>query len=78
MTIKVHFDGKVFVPDEPLDIPRGTEATVTVVPAQAPVSAHPPVSVLDWIAENVIDDPSLPSDMSRNHDHYAHGAPKKP
>jgi hypothetical protein len=28
MTIKVHFDGKAFVPDEPVKLPLNQEATV--------------------------------------------------
>jgi predicted DNA-binding antitoxin AbrB/MazE fold protein len=30
MTIKAHYDGKVFVPDEPVDLPTGESVTVTV------------------------------------------------
>jgi hypothetical protein len=80
MTIKVHFDGPVFVPDEPVDIPSGAEATVHLNPVESPRTdpGQKPISVLEWIADNVIEDADLPSDMPRNHDHYAHGAPKKP
>jgi hypothetical protein len=28
MTIKVHFDGKAFIPDEPVNLPPGTSAQV--------------------------------------------------
>lgn len=34
MTIKAHFDGKVFVPDEPVDLPVGTQA---IIEQNAPV-----------------------------------------
>ena len=30
MTIRVHFDGKVFVPDEPVNIPINQSATVQI------------------------------------------------
>ncbi len=33
MTIKAHFDGKVLVPDEPLDIPTGEPLVVYVAKA---------------------------------------------
>jgi predicted DNA-binding antitoxin AbrB/MazE fold protein len=30
MTIKAHFDGKVFVPDEPVDLPKGERIELDV------------------------------------------------
>ena len=30
MTLKVHFDGKVFVPDEPVNLPTGATGEVVV------------------------------------------------
>jgi hypothetical protein len=38
MTIKAHFDGKVFVPDEPVEIPAGSEVTLDVA-RPAPVGS---------------------------------------
>jgi hypothetical protein len=35
MTIKAHFDGKVFVPDEPVDLPKDQQVVVEVQPAPA-------------------------------------------
>lgn len=29
MTVRAHFDGKAFVPDEPLRLPAGTEVTLS-------------------------------------------------
>ncbi len=80
--IKAHFDGKVIVPDEPLDLPRGQRVTVHVdIDAAAssegiePPKAH---SALQWMADHAVDDPSLPTDGSYQHDHYLYGSPKKP
>ncbi len=33
MTIKCHYDGKVFVPDEPVELPAGEAAEVRVGPS---------------------------------------------
>jgi hypothetical protein len=76
MTIKVHFDGKAFIPDEPVDVPLGTEATVHVAPADTP-SEPVEQSLLDWIAEHPLEDASLPDDLAHQHDHYLYGTPKK-
>ena len=35
LTVKAHFDGRVFVPDEPVDCPPGRSAIVTVGAAAA-------------------------------------------
>lgn len=32
LTIKAHFDGKVFVPDEPVDLPTGQPIEVRIQP----------------------------------------------
>ena len=32
MTIRAHFDGKVIVPDEPVELPAGTPLTIRVEP----------------------------------------------
>jgi hypothetical protein len=35
MTIKAHFDGKVIIPDEPLDLEKDQQLQVTIQPAPA-------------------------------------------
>lgn len=77
VAIRGHFDGKVIVPDEPVDLPRGQQLIVHV----ETVNAAPPAtneSALDWLAANAIDSPTLPPDGSTQHDHYLYGTPKKP
>lgn len=75
MTIKAHFDGKVIVPDEPVNLPAGQSLLVQV--EAAPASCDK-TSVLEWIAKNAIDDPEAPTDLSYQHDHYLYGTAKKP
>jgi len=74
--IKAHYDGKFIVPDEPLDLPKGQLLTVRLEVAKKARNGKAK-SVLDWIAENAIDDDSLPTDLSYQHDHYLYGTPKK-
>lgn len=82
VAIKGHFDGKVLVPDEPLDLKPGQRLVMHILPdgndqPAAPAKIQPGDS-LRWMIENAIDDPSLPTDGSYQHDHYLYGTPKKP
>jgi hypothetical protein len=65
-TVLAHFDGKVFVPDEPVDVPVGTplrvhveavetEPTATVAPATGKVTSAP----RKWQPLNIQIDPEL-------------------
>lgn len=82
VAIKCHFDGKVIVPDEPLDLPRNQPLVVHIEAGTAEVAesgeSGNPASALLWLAENAVDDPSIPADFSQQVDHYLYGTPKKP
>ena len=74
-----HTDGKVLVPDEPVDLPQGQRFVVTLEPVSEEdrkKSAMP-----NWLqkaiklSEQMPDD--LPEDMAEQHDHYIHGTPKR-
>jgi hypothetical protein len=76
VAIRGHFDGKVFVPDEPVDLPRNQSVILHVQLAEASSSA--PNSEGLWTSlkkyEGSIEGPS---DWSSEHDHYLYGTPKK-
>ena len=76
VAFKARFDGKVLIPDEPVDLPRGQQLTVRI-DASEPTEEKPSASALQWLAEHSVDDPSLPNDLSDNLDHYLYGLPKK-
>lgn len=73
-----HFDGKVIVPEQAVDLPRDRSFEVHVETFSgadaAPESS--PQSALQWLAENAVDD-ELPSDLSAQHDHYLYGTPRR-
>jgi hypothetical protein len=75
VTVNAHFDGKVIVPDEPLDLPPNQALIVQIerVGALAPAEE----SALAWIAANAVDSDALPTDLADQHDHYLYGRPKK-
>jgi hypothetical protein len=88
-TISAHFDGKVIVPDEPIDLPAGQRVYVLVYPAEpekpaGPADGTPPAtgtepgsSKFAWLEDIVADLPDAPPDLSSQHDHYLYGTPKR-
>ncbi len=78
MTFRAHSDGKVIIPDEPVEIPSGAVLNVTVeeVPAEAkPHSSRETLLRLAREAEAM--DVDLPTDLAAQHDHYLYGSPKR-
>jgi hypothetical protein len=83
MTVTAHYDGRVFVPDGPVDLPVGT--SVRIIPApdegQSTPSAGglaPPLAHLLAELQNLPDNPDWPTDGAAQHDHYLYGTPKRP
>lgn len=74
-----HADGKVLVPDEPVDLPQGQRFVVTIEPVerQNAAGSKPPnwLETARRLAEQMPDD--LPEDLAEQHDHYIHGTPKR-
>jgi hypothetical protein len=74
MTVNAHFDGKVIVPDEPLDLAPNQPVIVEIHPVNgAPLGSEE--SATDWIAANAVDTDVLPADLSDRHDFYLYGTP---
>ena len=71
-TIRAHFDGRVFVPDDPVDWPAGATVRLTIEPAD-----ERPLLDLVRLAEGFADDPDWPADGASEHDHYLYGTPKR-
>jgi hypothetical protein len=75
VAIRGHFDGKVFVPDEPVDLPRNQSVILHVQLAETHSTA---ASKGLWTElkkyEGSIEGPE---DWSAEHDHYLYGTPKK-
>jgi hypothetical protein len=73
MTINAHFDGKVIVPDEPLDLQPNQALRIQIEPIEGEVEE----SALAWIDAHAVDSDALPIDLADQHDHYLYGRPKK-
>jgi hypothetical protein len=75
VAIKAHFDGKAFIPDEPVDLPRDQAVVLHVHTASASAgeTGQTAWDVLDELAGTV----EAPADWSAEHDHYLYGTPKR-
>jgi hypothetical protein len=70
-TLTAHFDGKVIVPDEPVQLPVGQRLQICVELAEAPPARF--ADLLQFAA----DLPDAPPDLAAQHDHYLYGNPKR-
>lgn len=70
-SITGHFDGKVIVPDEPLDLPAGQRIEIEIR------SVAPQSSRFADLAQFAADLSEAPSDLASQHDHYLYGTPKQ-
>jgi hypothetical protein len=80
-SVKVRFDGRVFVPDTPVDLPIGyaVEIPVQLPPtgSSEPTSKLPLVELMG-ILDRFPANPDWPTDGAAQHDHYLYGMPKRP
>lgn len=72
MTVSAHFDGKVLIPDKPLDLPTN-QALILHIEAVADADSSAQESSLSWIAANAVDSGALPTDLADRHDFYLYG-----
>ena len=73
--IRGHFDGRVFVPEEPVNLPVNQEVIMHVeIPAPTVKKESGGVwAVLEKYAGSI----EAPADWSAEHDHYLYGTPKR-
>ena len=76
MTLKAHFDGKVLVPDEPVNLPVNCALELEVKPVGTPVKNGKPLAgLLDLARKCPVS--GGPADGAAQHDHYLYGLPKR-
>ncbi len=76
MTVNAHFDCRVVIPDEPLNLAPNQALIVRIEPV-GDASDMTSESALTWIAVNAGDSPTQPTDLADQHDHYLYGLPSK-
>lgn len=73
-TLRVVFDGEVFRPTEPVDLPANTAYRVMLEEERAPeLEDEPPLLKYLRMAQEL----DLPADFAEQHDHYLYGTPKR-
>ena len=72
MTIHARFDGKVIIPDKPLDLPLNQTLLVQIEPVDQ-TSETADESALLWLATHASESPTLPTDLADQHDRYLSG-----
>ena len=75
--LELKYDGHVFIPQQPVDLPAGYKVVVSVA---STTDSAPEKSLLDLVrlADEFPRDPNAPTDRAAQHDHYLYGTPKKP
>jgi hypothetical protein len=77
-TLKVHFDGRVLVPDEPVDLPLNRPLELSVVSLDKPLGAVAALDKLAALAQKYPIRSSKLGDLAAQHDHYLYGTSKRP
>ena len=81
-SLELTYDGHVFVPQQPVDLPAGYRVTVNVengAPSpQEPVAGKTALQKLADLAKTFPPDSDLPADYASQIDHYLYGTPKRP
>lgn len=78
LTVKARYDGRVFIPEQPVDLPADTVVDLAITPAPAVANGPAPLMELAKILKQFPDDPDMPTDAAMQHDHYLYGTPKRP
>ena len=73
MTITAHFNGQVFVPDGPVDLPVGHRVRVVLEPSDGTTK---PLAGLLAQLQQLPANPDWPADGAAQHNHYLYGTPK--
>ena len=78
-TVKVKFDGRVFVPEGPVDLPVGYELEMPIAEAPGANGLNGEKTALQELVDMVRQFPptNLPRDLAAQHDHYLYGLPKR-
>ncbi len=66
--VKARFDGHVFIPEEPVDLPAGSELEISFSAPGTQPSGTTLKSLLE-IAEQFPENPDAPTDLAAQHDH---------
>jgi hypothetical protein len=70
--VRAHFDGKVLVPEKPVNLPANCAVEIEV----RPVSEKPLLTLAKQLAQ-LPDNADWPEDGASQHDHYLYGTSRQ-
>jgi hypothetical protein len=76
MTVNAHFDGRVIIPDEPLNLAPNQALIVQIEPVGG-TGEQSKEPALTWLATNAVASLTQPTDLADRHDHYLYSHPSK-
>ena len=76
IAINAHYDGRVIIPDEPIDLPPN-QPLIVQIETKGVDQPSARESALAWLAANASESADIPPDLSYQHDHYLYGTPKR-
>jgi hypothetical protein len=76
-TLRARFDGRVLVPEEPLDLPADSVVELQLTTVDPDMPRGSVLSRLADLAASFPPDPDAPVDGAAQHDHYLYGTPKR-
>ena len=81
-TLRARFDGKVFVPETPVELQADTLVELTFSSSPSPPALpretdEPPLMRLYEMIKDLPVNPDSPGDFAAQHDHYLYGTPKR-
>jgi len=71
--LDLEFDGRVFVPAQPVNLPSGYRVSISVVEQATPATGMNSLLDLARIADEVPSDLTSPADRAMQHDQYLSG-----
>jgi len=77
-TVKARYDGRVFVPETPVDLPVGWVLEIPLPNGTSAAATKTPLAELGELIDRLPSDPDWPPDAAAQHDHYLYGTPKRP
>ena len=80
MTIHAVYENGVFRPVEPVHLPENCEVELLIYhsrPRDSQAPAPAPLAKLAAIAGEHPENPNLPSDLAKQHDHYLYGTARR-
>ncbi len=76
-TVRAKFDGRVLVPEGPVDLPVNQMLELEVRHTPTEQARKPALQELLEAASKFPPDPDAPRDGAAQHDHYLYGTPKR-